>query len=776
MSRPSIRPSSAIVALVLLVAGAPMFARGDALPGTAEWTDRGDPAKDMVAGIHKFLDRRIAESAAGRDAAWKDADTSSVESYIKSLQPRRARFQKIVGAVDKRVAAPAMELVATTDTPAVVKQTDRFTIYAVRWPVYDDFQAEGLLIEPKGEIRGDVVAIPDAKSSPEELAGLGPDGQRAVGRRLAESGCRVVIPTLLDRTDRFSGNPAVRMTNLTHREWIYRQAYEVGRHPIGYEVDEVRAAVDWFTRPGQAKRPIGVAGHGEGGLIALYAAAVDPRIGAAWVGGYFSPRESAWSEPIDRNVWSLLTEFGDAEVAGLVAPRPLVVEICRGPEVAGPPAPRNGRADAASGTLPPLKPEAVRAEFARAERIFERLNLKGRLQLVGNDASAPMNADDAGRAAFLRSLGVADSADPEGVHLAYAETGMMHAERQRRIVRGMTEHTQQLVRVSELRRYDYWSKADGSTPAKWEATTPPYRKAFEEELIGKLPSATEPLGARTVKLFDQPKWVGYAVKLPAYPDVPASGILLLPKDMKPGEKRPVVVTQHGLEGRPEDTVDPAIKSVYHAYGAQLADRGYIVYAPQNPYIFHDEFRKLQRKANPLKASLFSVIIRQHERTLEWLRTLPNVDGERIAFYGLSYGGKSAMRIPAALEGYCLSICSADFNEWAVKCTNLERQYSYMYTVEYDMYEFGLAETFNYAEMAGLICPRPFMVERGHLDGVAPDEWVNYEFGKVRRTFDMMGLPERCEIAHFASGHEIDGKATVAFLARHLNWPRGLESP
>jgi hypothetical protein len=28
----------------------------------------------------------------------------------------------------------------------------------------------------------------------------------------------------------------------------------------------------------------------------------------------------------------------------------------------------------------------------------------------------------------------------------------------------------------------------------------------------------------------------------------------VPKDLKPGERRPVIVCQHGLEGVPEDTV------------------------------------------------------------------------------------------------------------------------------------------------------------------------------------------------------------------------------
>ncbi len=144
------------------------------------------------------------------------------------------------------------------------------------------------------------------------------------------------------------------MTNLTHREWIWRQAFETGRHPIGYEVDEVRAGgrlVPKGRAGGQADRPVGVVGHGEGGLIALYAAALDTRIEAAWVGGAFGTMRETWRQPIDRDVWGLLDEFGDAEVASLIGSRGLVIEACRGPEVDGPPPPRDGRADAASGRL-----------------------------------------------------------------------------------------------------------------------------------------------------------------------------------------------------------------------------------------------------------------------------------------------------------------------------------------------------------------------------------------------------------------------------------------
>ena len=147
-------------------------------------------------------------------------------------------------------------------------------------------------------------------------------------------------------------------------------AFEVGRHVIGYEVQKVLAAVDWFSSQGGGK-PVGVFGYGEGGLLALYAAAADTRIEVAAVSGYFQPRHEFWREPVYRNVWGLLTEFGDAEIAGLIAPRPLLIEASRGPEVPGPPeASKELGTGAAPGRLTSPQPEEVRQEFDRAKPVL----------------------------------------------------------------------------------------------------------------------------------------------------------------------------------------------------------------------------------------------------------------------------------------------------------------------------------------------------------------------------------------------------------------------
>jgi hypothetical protein len=70
----------------------------------------------------------------------------------------------------------------------------------------------------------------------------------------------------------------------------------------------------------------------------------------------------------------------------------------------------------------------------------------------------------------------------------------------------------------------------------------------------------------------------------------------------------------------------------------------------------------------------------------------------------------------------------------------------------------------------MMAPRPFMVERGHRDGVGPDEWVAYEYAKVRRHYAKLGIPQRTAIEFFNGGHEINAKGTFEFLHRHLNWP------
>jgi hypothetical protein len=345
----------------------------------------------------------------------------------------------------------------------------------------------------------------------------------------------------------------------------------------------------------------------------------------------------------------------------------------------------------------------------------------------------------------------------------------------------LEDFTQELARASGKARADFfWKRAQAASPLEWEAARAVLKTEYWENLVGRLPAPSMPINPRSRPLPPAPglnstnKWTGYEVVLDVYPEIFAWGSLLVPNHLKPNERRPVVVCQHGLEGVPADviTTDSATEAYhyYKGFGARLADQGFVVFAPHNPYRGGDRFRQLQRKANPLGKSLFSIIIAQHERILDWLSALPFVDPKRIGFYGLSYGGKTAMRVPPALDRYALSICSGDFNEWVKKTTSLEYRSSFMFTGEFEVPEFNLANTFSYAELAALVAPRPFMVERGHHDLVGVDEWVTEEYEKVRLFYAQLGISDRTAIEFFDGPHTINGVGTFDFLRKHLDWP------
>jgi dienelactone hydrolase len=747
----------------------PFSAAAQPLAATKPLETRDDLARVMVEGIGTYLDRELVEAVKKRAQHWKP-DYSSEATYRRSVAPNRERLKKILGIVDTRLP-PKLELVGGLRDPALVATAkEGFKVYAVRWAVFPSVDGEGLLFAPDdGDPAGNLIIIPDAEWTPEMMAGLSPGAPRSVQIAFAHAalGFRVLIPTLIDRKDDYSGSARTgRFTNQPHREFIYRQAYQMGRHILGYEIQKVLAGVDWLeaSSKGDVKEHIAVVGYGEGGLLARLSAAVDERIKFVSPQGHGGPAETLWDEPIYRNLWSYLREFGTAELNALIMPRFITAEpqTINGrlrtdlgwPIVEGPPAARIGRSGAAPGrlTLPTL--QAVQAESKRHAAARKRLPFE---DPVGLKLGHIIDFHNTSSVAYTKIH--RENFDP--------------APRQKRQFDQLVDYTQNLLPEAARKRQDFfWSKLDTSSVDKFQKSQEPLRDYFWNEIIGKLPRPTMPLNPRTRLLYDTPKWKGYEVVLDLYEDVISYGILLIPNGIKPGERRPVVVCQHGLEGRPTDVCDPKQKTKYYnSFGAQLADRGFVVFAPQNPYIFKNEFRQLVRKANPLKLTLYSFIVRQHERILEYLATLPFVDAGRIAYYGLSYGGKVAMRIPALLPGYCLSICSGDFNEWIWKNITLDWVGSYMFSGEYEMYEFDLGNTFNYAEMAALIAPRPFMVERGHNDGVGLDEYVAFEYAKVRRLYARLGLADRTEIEFFQGGHEIHGQGTFAFLHRHLNWPR-----
>jgi hypothetical protein len=553
-------------------------------------------------------------SVQARAAHWT-RDFSSEPNYLHSIASNRQRFREITGLVDEREKVQ-MQFVAQVPLGGGISHGTGssslgsgpgYRIYAVRWNVFRGVEAEGLLLQPEGTPTADIVALPDCDWTPEMLVGLEP-GVPAAGhfaRRLAENGCRVLVPLLIDRSDTNSGLPSVRHLRQTQREVLWRAAYEMGRTMIGYEVQKVLAAVDWFSQNAATEsstnqdpklrtreRKIGVIGYGEGGLLALYAAAADTRIASVGVSGYFQPRAVLHTEPIYRNVWSLLEQFGDAEIVGLVVPRSVVIEAGKYPETEYP-KPGEKHDGAAPGKLISPRLEDIEREVNRAKSLVKELKPTPSITLVECDTNT-LGADQT-LTVFLGALGNRNPLVSAGPIPKQTGQPFDQPARLLRQYSQLLEDTQHLMREAEFTRKKFWSKADRKNAVTFEQTSRWYKDYFGSEIIGKLPKASLPPNPRTRLIYETAAFKAYEVVLDVYPDVFAFGVLLIPKDLTSNERRPVVVCQHGLEGRPRDVADPKIDNpAYHAYACRLAERGFITFAPQNPYIGESRFRQVLR--------------------------------------------------------------------------------------------------------------------------------------------------------------------------------------
>ncbi|MDH7504382.1 MAG: hypothetical protein QHJ82_16940, partial [Verrucomicrobiota bacterium] len=196
------------------------------LPDTGPLDFSGDPAQKMVDGMHRYLDRLLDEAAKKRELLWNSFfSASDGVQQSPAADAHRARLKEILGLVDK---VPPVRMTIMSSVKAVsgadsvvqpVARGSNFVVHAVAWTVFRGVHGEGLLLLPDREVVADVIAVPDCEWSPEQAVGLlpGVEVEHQFPRRLAEAGCRVLVPALIDRGNRFSGNPGVRQIKHSQR-------------------------------------------------------------------------------------------------------------------------------------------------------------------------------------------------------------------------------------------------------------------------------------------------------------------------------------------------------------------------------------------------------------------------------------------------------------------------------------------------------------------------------------------------------------------------------
>jgi dienelactone hydrolase len=311
-------------------------------------------------------------------------DFTSLDAYERSVAGMRRRWKSLIGGWPRRRTPlrPRFELLATErDTGG------RYRLERVWLTALPGVEIDALLLSPPhvpGERIPAVLVQHGLSGTPEAAVGLVADGHanpyRRIGLRLVERGYVVLAPHMVGGF----GHPGTNQLYTAHlagiaqgraRTQLNRLAIEYGRTLMGLELFALSRALDFLASlqhvdPGR----MGMYGLSQGGQSALWLSALDTRLAATVISGFFNERFGKQlvtseryvsyleTEEEDRFLMARLVSFGDAELASLICPRPLLVE--------------HGKQDRIGWW------EDVRDEFVRARSFYERLRIPERARLA----------------------------------------------------------------------------------------------------------------------------------------------------------------------------------------------------------------------------------------------------------------------------------------------------------------------------------------------------------------------------------------------------------
>jgi len=258
---------------------------------------------------------------------------------------------------------------------------------------------------------------------------------------------------------------------------------------------------------------------------------------------------------------------------------------------------------------------------------------------------------------------------------------------------------------------------------------------------------------------------------------PPLPLYLLTPRQQADRRRPGVLAIHGHGSHGHDPVAgrddvpgvaDAIKQVHYDYGRQLVRRGYVVAVPcltpfgqrlgNSPAYRQQDacaitFLRLQM--------LGKLLIAENLRDCLWAVALlarhEQVDAQRLACVGLSYGGRMAM-LTAALEPRLrMAVISGALN---VMQERIGKVYSCGAQVIPGLLAYG-----DVPEIGALIAPRPSVWEIGSRDTLIAPRWAEEALTRLRRAYKALNAEEHLQVDRFEGGHEWSGRLAYPLLEK-----------
>jgi putative membrane-bound dehydrogenase-like protein len=266
----------------------------------------------------------------------------------------------------------------------------------------------------------------------------------------------------------------------------------------------------------------------------------------------------------------------------------------------------------------------------------------------------------------------------------------------------------------------------------------------------------------------EPRFTRLTVKIAVDPGYSVPAYLYLPTGRPAGARTPAVLALHQTESIGKGSVDGQGKADQR-YGRELAERGYVVLAPDYPSFgdYPCDF------SDPRFASGSLLGVFNHMRCIDLLVARDDVDAGRIGVIGHSLGGHNAMFLAAWDERVKATVSNCgwtpmhDFKGGKLKGWDQDRYMPRIRT------EFGLDPDrvpFDFYEVIAAIAPRAFL-------SVSPVGDDNFDVAGVRKAipaaeevYQLLRAGDYLQVRYPDCAHnfpEGERGAAYAFLDQHL---------
>jgi dienelactone hydrolase len=237
-------------------------------------------------------------------------------------------------------------------------------------------------------------------------------------------------------------------------------------------------------------------------------------------------------------------------------------------------------------------------------------------------------------------------------------------------------------------------------------------------------------------------------RLPAYLFVPRGG----------SGKRPAVLCPHPTH-RPlgKDVAAGLGDNPDNAYAVHLAERGYVTLAPD--YVGMGEYRIDPYERGYLSATMKGIW--NHQRCVDLLQSLPEVDPDRIGAVGHSLGGHNAMFLAAFDERVGCVVSNAGFCSFGSYLGGDLTGWSHDGYMPRIRSVYGLNPErmpFDFPDVLAALAPRPFLASAPVNDDNFDVDGVRACVAAARPVYERLGAGERLAANYPDCGHSFPPQA------------------